>query len=298
MRILLFGKNGQLGWELRRSLQGLGEVAAYDWPEVDFRAPASLAPLVAGLGPDVVVNAAAYTDVDKAESEAEIARIINAEAPAILAGACRDAGSVFIHYSTDYIFDGEKGSPYVEEDRPAPLNVYGRSKLQGERGVLAAGGVSLIFRTAWVYSLRRDSFVTKVLRWARTQSELHIVDDQVSNPTWARALAEVTARVLANAGPEPLSRLRECAGLYHLAGRGHTSRLDWAKAIVRFDPDPAQETVKAVLPAKSAAFPTPARRPPFSALDCGRFERAFGLRLPEWEESLRLAMRDGPERDG
>ena len=239
MKILLFGKHGQLGWELHRSLQGLGQVLAYDYPEIDFTVPSSLRRFVEDYRPQIVINAAAYTDVDKAESEAERARLINAEAPAFLAEICRDLGAAFIHYSTDYVFDGQKGTPYTEDDAPHPLNVYGQTKLEGEQAILQAGGTNLIFRTAWVYSMRRDSFVTKVLRWAHSQDEMRIVEDQVSNPTWARALAEITAQLLAKAGPDPLPWLSERRGLYHLAGRGFTSRLEWAKAILRNDPRPS-----------------------------------------------------------
>jgi dTDP-4-dehydrorhamnose reductase len=233
MKILLFGKHGQLGWELQRSLQGLGQVLAYDYPEVDFTAPSSLRRLVEDIGPQIVINAAAYTDVDKAESEAERAKLINAEAPALLAEMCRNLGAALIHYSTDYVFDGQTGTPYTENDAPRPLNVYGQTKLDGEGAIFQAGATSLIFRTAWVYSTRRDSFVSKVLSWAHSQPEIRIVDDQISNPTWARALAEITAQLLAKVGPDPLPWLSERRGLYHLAGWGFTSRLEWRKQFCR-----------------------------------------------------------------
>jgi dTDP-4-dehydrorhamnose reductase len=290
MKILLFGKYGQLGWELHQSLQSLGQVLAYDYPEIDFTVPSSLRRLVEDSRPQIVINAAAYTDVDKAESEAPRARLINAEAVALLAEICRCLGAAFIHYSTDYVFDGHKGTPYIEDDLPLPLNVYGQTKLEGEQAVLERGGTNLIFRTAWVYGVSRDSFVTKVLRWAHSQPEIRIVEDQVSNPTWARALAEITARLLAKAGPDLLPWLSERRGLYHLAGWGFTSRLDWAKAILQNNPKQAHQVVQRVLPARSVEFPTAAVRPLFSALDCGKFERTFALRLPDWQLALRLAM--------
>jgi dTDP-4-dehydrorhamnose reductase len=293
MKILLFGKHGQLGWELQRSLHGLGQVFAYDYPEVDFTTPSSLRRLVEDLGPQIVINAAAYTDVDKAESEVERAKLINAEAPALLAEICRGLGAAFIHYSTDYVFDGQKGTPYTETDAPNPLNIYGQTKLEGEGAVLRAGGTSLIFRTAWVYSMRRDSFVSKVLGWARSQHEMRIVEDQVSNPTWARVLADITAQLLAKAEPDPLPWLSERRGLYHLAGWGFTSRLEWAKAILQNDPNQAYQIVQRVLPARSAEFPMDAVRPLFSALDCGKFEQVFANRLPDWKLGLRLAMESG-----
>ena len=290
MKILLFGKHGQLGWELHRSLQGLGQVLAYDYPEVDFRAPSALRRLVEDIKPQIVINAAAYTDVDKAESEAEKAKLVNTDAPGILAETCRDLGAAFIHYSTDYVFDGQKGAPYAEDDLPHPLNVYGHTKLEGERAVLAAGGCNLIFRTAWVYSLRRNSFVTKVLRWAHSQAEMRIVDDQISNPTWARALSEITAQLLAQSSPDPLSWFAGRSGIYHLAGGGFCSRLDWAKGILRNDPGRTQQVVQSVVPARSDDFCSAGARPLFSALDCGRFERTFALYLPEWELALHLSM--------
>ena len=293
IKILLFGKYGQLGWELHRSLQGLGQVLAYDYPEVDFTAPSSLWHLVEDIGPQIVINAAAYTDVDKAESEAERAKLINAEAPALLAEMCRDLGAALIHYSTDYVFDGQTGTPYTENDAPRPLNVYGQTKLEGEGAIFQAGATSLIFRTAWVYSTRRDSFVSKVLSWAHSQPEIRIVDDQISNPTWARALAEITTQLLAKAGPDPLPWLSERAGLYHLAGGGFASRQEWAKAILQNDPDQTHQVVQRVLPARSAEFPTVAVRPLFTALDCGKFERTFAVRLPDWELALNLAMETG-----
>jgi len=293
MKILLFGKQGQLGWELHRSLQGLGQVLAYDYPEIDFTVPSSLRRLVEDTRPQIVINAAAYTEVDKSESEAERAKLTNAEAPALLAEISRGLGAAFIHFSTDYVFDGKKGIPYTETDAPQPLNVYGQTKLEGERAVLQLDGNNLIFRTAWVYSMRRDSFVSKVLSWADSQHEMRIVEDQVSNPTWARALAEITAQILAKAGPDPLRWLAERRGLYHLAGWGFTSRLEWAKAILQNNSNQACQVVQRVFPARSAEFPTSAARPLFSALDCGKFERTFAVRLPDWELALSLAMETG-----
>jgi len=292
MKILLFGKHGQLGWELNRTLQCLGQVLSYDLPEVDFMKPRSLRQRIQDFKPRIVVNAAAYTDVDGAEIERDRAKTINSEAPGLIARLCRASGASLIHYSTDYVFDGKKGTPYFEDDPPNPLNVYGQTKLDGERAVMAEGGTSLIFRTAWVYSLRRDCFVTKVLRWSKTRSEIRVVDDQVSNPTWARHLAEITALLLANAvrrGSRPVS---EFGGIYHLAGWGMASRLQWAKSILGLiDESPGRE-VPPVRPAKSGDFPAPAARPALSALDCGKFFETFGLRLPDWEMSLRLAIEE------
>ncbi len=290
MRILLLGNRGQLGWELHRSLATLGEVAAFDFPEVDLAHPEQAGELVRQQKPEVIVNATAYTAVDRAESEPDLAMAVNARAPGVLAEEARRLGAVFIHYSTDYVFDGRKGSAYLESDPPNPLGVYGLSKLEGERAVQANAGVWLILRTSWVYSLRRESFVTKVLQWARQQTVVHVVADQVSNPTWARMLAEATAQLLARGGESWLDWLKERCGLYHLAGSGYASRLEWAQAIIELDPHPESQIVHEVLPAFTVDFPTPAQRPLFSALNCDLFTKIFGLRLPPWREALRLAM--------
>lgn len=292
MRILLFGRNGQLGWELVRTLAPLGELVVLDYPEVDFAQPAALESLVRASRPQVVINAVAYTAVDRAEQEVGLARAINAQAPGELAGSCRRLGAALIHYSTDYVFDGMKGTPYVEEDAANPLNVYGLTKLEGEQAIAAEGGAWLVLRTSWVYSLRRDSFVTRVLQWSRAQSELRVVTDQVGSPTWARMLAEATALLLAQAGEDPAAYLGERRGVYHLAGEGAASRLEWARAVLEYDPRAEEQRVKEVLPGLTAEFPTPAKRPLFTALDCSKFARTFGLRLPGWREALKMAMEE------
>jgi len=286
MKVLLLGNTGQLGWELQRTLQPLGGVVALDYPELDMSEPASIRKAVREASPQVVVNATAYTAVDKAEAEPERAAAINATGAGLLAEEARRLNALLIHYSTDYVFDGTKGAPYVESDSPRPVNVYGQSKLAGEQAIQSAGGQALILRTAWVYSLRRDSFVTKVMGWAREKETLRVVDDQVSNPTWARMLAEITAQVLAQGE----GFLRERAGLYHLGGAGYASRLAWAREIIRLDPGRSAHKVRQLEPAASAEFPTPARRPLFSALDCRKFERTFGLSLPAWDAALALAL--------
>jgi dTDP-4-dehydrorhamnose reductase len=293
MRILLLGKYGQLGWELHRCLGPLGEVIALDYPEIDLSLPDQALQAVRQAKPQVIVNASAYTAVDRAESEPHIAQAINARTPGALADEARRCGAALIHYSTDYVFDGSQRQPYVESDAPNPLGVYGQSKLDGERAVQGAAGAYLILRTSWVYSLRRDSFVTKVLQWSRQQTSLRIVSDQVGNPTWARMLAEATAQLLAKAGPDYYGWLEAHSGLYHLAGSGFTSRLEWCKAVLRLDPQRDQQTAHQVLPAYTRDFPTPAQRPLFSALDCDLFSRTFGLRLPDWEQALQLAMSAG-----
>ena len=292
MRILLLGNTGQLGWELERTLAPLGEVTASDYPVINLLEPDSILPLIQRIQPQVIVNATAYTAVDRAESEADSARTINTAAPGLIAQKAFQIRASLIHFSTDYVFDGTKGSPYVESDTPHPLSVYGQSKLEGEQAVTQAGGAALVLRTSWVYSLRRDSFVTKVLSWARQQKKLRLVCDQISGPTWARVLAETTAQLLAKAGKDPYDWLAERRGLYHLAGSGYCSRLEWGEAILRLDTQRQEHIVEEILPAYTTDFPTPARRPLFSALDCTHFGEVFGLRLPDWEEALRLVMSD------
>lgn len=290
MKILLLGKDGQLGWELQRELMPLGEVLALDYPEIDLARPETLRDPVRQARPQLILNATAYTAVDRAESEAKLAMSINGKAPRLLAELAQEGNSALVHYSTDYVFDGQKGSPYLETDVPNPLNVYGRSKLVGETGVAQSNAAYLILRTSWVYSLRRESFVTKVLEWSRQQPTLRIVSDQVGNPTWARALASATALLLAKAGTKPAGWIHERRGVYHLAGNGHASRFEWAKAILRLDPCRHEQRCQEILPAQSSEFPTPALRPLFSALDCRRFSETFGLQLPPWGDTLGLAM--------
>jgi len=295
MRILLLGNTGQLGWELERSLPPLGEVFAIDYPQVDLAHLNEVRTLIRDCRPQVIFNAAAYTAVDRAESEADLAMAINARAPGVLAEEARALGAAIIHYSTDYVFDGMLGKSYSEGDPPNPLNMYGKSKLEGEQAVQQIGGAYLILRTSWVYSLRRDSFVTKVLGWARKQRTLRLVNDQISNPTWCRMLAEASAQLMVNGGEGFVSWLGERSGLYHLAGSGFASRLEWGKMILKFDPRPEEQVVQEILPASSAEFPTPARRPLFTALNCARFRDTFGLHLPDWQDALRLAMEAPPQ---
>jgi len=290
MRILLLGKIGQLGWELKRTLAPLGEVIALDYPEIDLSQAGAARQAVRLAAPQVIINASAYTAVDRAESEEPVALAVNGRTPGELAEEAAALGAALIHYSTDYVFDGAKGSPYLETDAPHPLNIYGSSKLAGEQAIQQVGGSFLILRTSWVYSLRRASFVTKVLEWSRGQPSLRVVSDQVSNPTWARMLAEITAQLLAKAGEHPAGWLGERRGLYHLAGDGYASRLEWAQAILRLDPKRGEQVARQILPARTAEFPTPARRPLFSALNCDLYSYTFRQSLPPWEEALRLAM--------
>jgi len=290
MRIVLFGKNGQLGWEFQRILPILGEVIALGRDEVDVSNLQKVKETLDKLKPNLIINTSAYTEVDRAETDVESAMNINALAPAVMAEAARKQDAVFIQYSTDYVFDGKKDIPYTENDPTHPLNTYGRSKLMGEENIKQAGDAYLILRTSWVYSLRGNSFVNKVLGWARKNENLKVVSDQISSPTWARMLAGITSLMLAQNSANLFEVVLERRSVYHLAGAGYTSRYEWAKEILVNDPNRTEQIVRDLEPARSDDFPTTAVRPLFSALDCTRFEDTFGLKLPNWNSTLKLAM--------
>ncbi|NWF64870.1 MAG: dTDP-4-dehydrorhamnose reductase [Chloroflexi bacterium] len=290
MNILLFGRTGQLGFELERTLAPLGSVLAFGPDELDLTHLDALRAVIQNSEPQVIVNAAAYTAVDKAESEPDRAHAINTEAPRIMAEEARALNSVFVHYSTDFVFDGENSAAYTEQDAVNPLNVYGQTKWKGEQSIGQAGGAYIILRTSWVYSLRGDGFVSKVLRWARNQNVVRVVSDQVGSPTWARTLAEATSLMLARGLDDPWQYFSKHAGVYHLGGAGATSRLDYARLVLNLDPKPQDRILDRLEPALTVDFPTPARRPLMTALDCSKFERAFGIALPAWQDALKLAM--------
>jgi dTDP-4-dehydrorhamnose reductase len=234
LQILLLGNKGQLGWELERTLSPLGKIVTYDYPDIDLAIEHDLRQIIRDIQPHLIVNATAYTAVDRAESEPEIADAVNHIAPKILAEEAQMIGGALVHFSTDYVFDGTKGKPYTEQDTPNPLNVYGQSKLDGERAIQSVDDAYIILRTSWVYSLRRDSFVTKMLTWARQHREMRLVTDQVSCPTWCRSLAETTTHMLAAGSKEIVPWMKERKGIYHLAGSGYTSRLEWGLAVLAF----------------------------------------------------------------
>lgn len=288
MKILLFGSTGQLGAELQSSLASLGEIVPFALHNLNLVNTSEVRETIRSVHPDGIVNASAYTAVDLAESEPDMAFTVNGDIPGLFAEEAARGGAFLIHYSTDYVFDGTKGEPYREMDEPNPLGVYGKSKLAGEEAVKAGKAGYLILRTSWVYSRNRSSFVTKVLEWARRQEVMSVVSDQVSNPTWARTLAEVTTRLL----ERDTSYLSERRGLYHVASTGYASRLEWARKIVEFDPNKQEQKVREIRPALTADFPSPAQRPLFSALDCGLFQSTFDIALPRWEEALQRAMTD------
>lgn len=284
-KILQIGTRGQLGWELKRSCAPLGEVFTLDCPEVDLTDGDGLRELVGSIKPDIIINAGAYTNVDRAESEPELAREINATGPGILAEEAKKINAVLVHYSTDYVFDGSKGSPYLETDQPNPLNVYGQTKLEGEQAIAASGCANLVLRTSWVYSMRQGGFVTKVLQWAREQEVMRVVDDQISSPTSAYMLAQVTALILAQGREDVFGYLREKGGLYHCAASGSCSRYEWAEEILKLDPKKEEQIVRQLERAKSSDFPVPAKRPMVSVLECKSLQK-FGIYLETWQGSL------------
>jgi len=287
MKILLIGKNGQVGWELRRTLAALAEVVAVDFPEINFTDQDALRQLVAGTRPNVVVNAAAYTAVDKAETERELCREINAVAPGVLAEEARKLGALLVHYSTDYVFDGSKRTPYVETDPPNPLGAYGESKLAGDEAVRASGVDHVIFRLCWVYGARGQNFLRTMQRLAREREQLRVVRDQFGCPTWSRLIAETTALALKQVTAAP-DRSR-FSGTYHLAAAGIASWHDFASRIIESLPE-TERKCREVEGITTAEYPTPAKRPAYSVLDCGKLHKTFGLRLPDWEACLRLVL--------
>jgi dTDP-4-dehydrorhamnose reductase len=293
-RILLIGDGGQVGFELAPLLAGRGELTARDHPAVDLASPDSIAAALTRHRPDLVVNAAGYTAVDKAEEEPDLAMAINGAAPAILAEELKKSGGALVHYSTDYVFDGAKEIPYTEEDAPGPLNVYGRSKLAGEEAIRASGVPHLVIRSSWFYGSRGRNFPGTILRLAREREELRVVDDQVGAPTWCRDVAAATVEALAQTGafgtPAALAELRDRGGLFHLTASGATTWFGFAGEILALDPERESQKVRELIPVPTSEYPTPAQRPLNSRLDCTRFKEAFGIELPPWHESLVIAM--------
>jgi len=287
MKILLFGKGGQVGWELQRSLAPLGELVALDFDSRElcgnFADLPGLAATVRAVAPDVIVNAAAHTAVDKAESEPELARILNASAPGVLADEAQRLGAWLIHYSTDYVFDGSGSTPWREVDATAPLSVYGRTKLEGEQAV-ARCARHLIFRTSWVYAARGGNFAKTMLRLARERETLSVIVDQVGAPTGAELLADVTALALQRVRTDP-----ELAGLYHLAAGGETSWHGYACHVIEYARRRGMDikvAADAVRPIPATDYPLPAPRPLNSRLDTSRLQATFGLVLPAWQRGV------------
>jgi dTDP-4-dehydrorhamnose reductase len=299
-KILLFGRSGQLGWELARKLAPLGELTVVGSAEVDFVRPEPIRAAIRTAQPSLIVNAAAYTAVDKAESEADLAWAINAEAPGVLAEEAARSGSLLVHYSTDYVFDGVKPEPYVETDPTNPINEYGKSKLGGERAIAQAmagsDGRWLIFRTSWVYGARGSNFLLTMLRLAKERSELRIVDDQIGAPTSSEAIAQATVDVLARVLPvkpgqapaqsPPSTFPSEWSGIYHLTCSGSASWFGFARESLTRTASTTGAAIPTLIPIPTVEFPRPARRPANSRLCCDLLRETFGVTLPPWQEAL------------
>ena len=289
MKILLLGKNGQVGWELQRALAPLGELVALDFDSpgplrADFSKPESLAATVRAVAPDIIVNSAAHTAVDKAESEPDLARALNATAPGVLAREAAATGAWLMHYSTDYVFDGSGSTPWTETSPTGPLSVYGATKLEGEEVIRASGCRHLIFRTSWVYAARGGNFAKTMLKLAKERDALTVIDDQVGSPTGADLLADLTAHALRAALVRP-----ELAGTYHAVAQGETSWHGYARHVIEFARaagQPIKVAADAVRAVPTSAFPTPARRPGNSRMDTRKLRDSFGVALPSWQTGV------------
>jgi len=279
-KILLIGKNGQVGWELNRTLMTLGKITAVDYPEIDLARPDTITKLVRETKPDLIVNAAAYTAVDQAEDELDVAMAVNGTAPGILAEEAKRINAVLVHYSTDYVFDGKKKTPYTEEDEPNPLNVYGKTKLAGERAIQQVGCDRLILRTSWVYGMRGKNFLLTILKLAQERDEIRVVDDQIGTPNWSRWIAQATAHILCRKPEE----IREKSGLYHLSAEGETSWYGFAREILRL----AGHDPEKVKPIKTGEYPAKAVRPGYGVLGSNCIQEIFRVRRFNWLELMLL----------
>lgn len=290
MKLLVTGARGQVGWELARSLQPLGEVIALDRQRADLGDPAALRSIVEEIRPQVIVNAAAYTAVDKAEQDQAAAQTINAQAPSILAEQAARSGALLLHYSTDYVFDGSKSRPYSEDDAPNPLNVYGRTKLEGERAIAALGRDWLVLRTSWVYSARGGNFPRTMLRLAQERDKLSVVNDQVGAPTSSRFIADATAQIVFRALAERKAG-QFASGVFHLTSAGETSWHGLAEAVIGGARERgAPIRIQQIAGIPGSQYPTPARRPMNSRLDLARVQSRFGVTPPDWRTGIELLL--------
>jgi dTDP-4-dehydrorhamnose reductase len=284
-KILIFGRVGQVGWELRHKLACLGDVSNVDFPEIDFSKPDTVRQVIRAAAPTVIVNAAAYTAVDKAEATPEPAYAINATGPALIAEEAKRIGALMVHYSTDYVYDGSKQSPWVETDKPAPLNVYGASKLAGDEAIAAVGGDYLILRTSWVYGARGGNFLLTMLRLAKERPELRIVDDQTGSPTTSECIAQATATILSQVLAPSGNGFDGRSGIYHLTNSGETTWFGFAKEFLTKQP-----VCPTLTPIPSSSYPVPAKRPVNSVLSCEKIAKTFGVRMPSWQLALDLVL--------
>ncbi len=295
-KILLTGSTGQVGWELQRTLMSVGKVIAVGREVsapgllMDLSQPDTIRHVIREVQPDLIVNPAAYTAVDKAETEPELAMTVNGTSPGVIAEEAKRVGAAVIHYSTDYVFNGSQALPYTEQDEPDPQNIYGKTKLAGEKAIQAVDVPHLILRTSWVYSLRGKNFLLTMLKLAREREELKVVEDQVGAPTWSRMIAQSTAQILSQGTQDLVSFLSSNSGIYHLTATGQTSWYGFAKAIFELDSNPSQQKLKNLIPIPSNQYPTPAKRPAYSSLDTHKIYTTFGLALPSWEKSLEIVL--------
>ncbi len=288
-RILVTGRNGQVGHELRRTLHTLGEIVAVDRNELDLSKPEQIRRQIQTIKPDFIVNAAAYTAVDQAESDTETAMQINGTAPGIVAEEAKQIGAALIHYSTDYVFDGSKTTPYVETDTPTPVSVYGKTKLAGEQAIQAVGLPHLILRTSWVYGRHGKNFYNTILRLAHEREELGIVDDQIGCPTWSRSIAEATAQLIAQQLDKNNGEyFSGCSGIYNLVSSGQASWYGFAKHFLELDPHKDRQVLKSLKAIGTEDYPTPARRPAYSVMSTQKLSSTFKLRMPDWQECVEL----------
>lgn len=292
-RILLIGRNGQVGWELERTLAPLGKVIAVDRTVVDLAKADTIVAAIREVKPDLIVNAAAHTAVDKAESEPDLAMATNGIAPGVMAEEARRLNALLVHYSTDYVFDGAKKGSYTEQDAPSPQSIYGKTKLAGEQAIQAVGGPHIILRTSWVYGGRGKNFLRTILRLAQERDELKIVDDQVGAPTWSRMIAEATALMLSRIYPPLIPGSQppiELDGVYHLTSAGQTSWFGFARAVVEHAIRQGAGFSPRMLPIPTTEYPLPATRPRNSVMSNDKLQNAFGLLLPDWQAALNLCM--------
>ncbi|QIR36514.1 dTDP-4-dehydrorhamnose reductase [Tolypothrix sp. PCC 7910] len=296
MRILLTGVTGQVGWELQRTLMTLGEVIAVERSasnpslQIDLAQPETIRHTIREIKPDLIINPAAYTAVDKAESEPDLAMAINGIAPGIISEEAKRIGAAVIHYSTDYVFDGNKTTAYTEQDQSNPQNIYGQTKLAGEQAIASVGVPHLILRTSWVYSQRGKNFLLTMLRLAQEREEIRVVDDQIGAPTWSRMIAEATAQIISQASQNISEFLAAKGGIYHLTASGKTSWYGFAKAIFELEDKKSDRKLQRLIAIPSQEYPTPATRPAYSLLDSQKLSDNFGLVLPDWQTSLELVL--------
>ena len=291
MRILLTGKKGQVGWELNRSLSNLGTVFAMGRSEMDLSKPETLSPVIQEIKPDIIINAAAYTAVDKAESEPELAMTVNGIAPGVIAQEAKKIEAGMIHYSTDYVFDGKTASPYKEEDPPCPLSVYGKSKLAGDKGVMKTGIPHIILRSGWVYSLRGSNFLLTMQKLAQTRNQIKVVDDQTGSPTWSRAIAEGTARILEQCRSASKSKIFSHSGIFNMSCGGETSWFGFANKILELSGF-IKDTELISIP--TIEYPTPAVRPSNSLLSNRKLKQVFHHEMPHWQDALQECLNSAP----